>query len=44
MAINTGDNIYVEMTNYNKARVIWDVDAKNPIDNPGLYPDDCCTN
>jgi prepilin-type N-terminal cleavage/methylation domain-containing protein/prepilin-type processing-associated H-X9-DG protein len=44
MAINTGDNIYVEMTNYNKAKVVWDVDAANPMDQPGKYPDDCCTN
>jgi len=43
MAIDTGDNIYVEMTNYNKAGVIWDVDAANPITARGKYPDTGCT-
>ncbi len=44
MAIETSGNEYVIMTNYNAARVIWDVDAPNPHTNPDLYPSDCCTN
>ncbi|HVL38957.1 MAG TPA: prepilin-type N-terminal cleavage/methylation domain-containing protein [Fimbriimonadaceae bacterium] len=44
LAINTGGYQYIEMTNYNAARVIWDVDARNAIDDPGVWPDNCCTN
>jgi len=44
LAINTADDIYIEMTNYNKAGVIWDVDAANPQTAPGKYPDTCCNN
>ncbi|AIE87604.1 prepilin-type N-terminal cleavage/methylation domain-containing protein [Fimbriimonas ginsengisoli] len=44
MAISSSGNEYVIMTNYNAAKVIWDVDAPNPHTKPGLYPSDCCTN
>jgi prepilin-type N-terminal cleavage/methylation domain-containing protein/prepilin-type processing-associated H-X9-DG protein len=44
MAINTSGTTYIEMTNYNTAGVIWDIDARNPMTNPGLYPTTCCTN
>jgi len=43
-AISESGNIYVEKANYNAAKVIWDVDAANPIDEPGKWPDNCCTN
>lgn len=43
-AIDTADASYIEKTNYNAASVIWDVDARNSIDNPGVWPSDCCTN
>jgi len=41
-AIDTGANTYIEMTNYNKAGVIWDVDAANPRTVPNKWPSDCC--
>jgi prepilin-type N-terminal cleavage/methylation domain-containing protein/prepilin-type processing-associated H-X9-DG protein len=44
LSIDTAANTYIEMANYNKARVVWDVDAANPFDQPGKYPDDCCRN
>jgi prepilin-type processing-associated H-X9-DG protein len=44
MAIDTAANTYIEMTNYNRAGVIWDVDADNQITRPGKYPLDCCRN
>jgi len=43
-AINTGDNSYIEQSNYNAAGVIWDVDAPNQHTKPGLWPTNCCTN
>jgi len=43
-AINDVDLIYVEQTNYNAAKVIWDVDAANPYDQPGKWPSNCCSN
>jgi prepilin-type N-terminal cleavage/methylation domain-containing protein/prepilin-type processing-associated H-X9-DG protein len=42
-AIDEAGDIYVEKANYNSAKVIWDVDASNPIDEPGKWPDFCCT-
>jgi prepilin-type N-terminal cleavage/methylation domain-containing protein/prepilin-type processing-associated H-X9-DG protein len=42
LAIDTADDIYVEMTNYNAAGVIWDVDADNPYKRPNKYPSGCC--
>jgi prepilin-type N-terminal cleavage/methylation domain-containing protein/prepilin-type processing-associated H-X9-DG protein len=42
MAIDTADDIYIEMTNYNAAGVIWDVDAENPFTRPNKYPSGCC--
>jgi prepilin-type N-terminal cleavage/methylation domain-containing protein/prepilin-type processing-associated H-X9-DG protein len=42
MAIDTGDDTYIEMTNYNAAKVIWDVDAPNPHTYPNKHPSDCC--
>jgi prepilin-type N-terminal cleavage/methylation domain-containing protein/prepilin-type processing-associated H-X9-DG protein len=42
-AISEAADIYVEKTNYNAAKLIWDVDAANPIDEPGKWPDACCT-
>jgi prepilin-type N-terminal cleavage/methylation domain-containing protein/prepilin-type processing-associated H-X9-DG protein len=41
-AIDTQNNIYVEMTNYNAAGVIWDPDAANPYTAPNKYPSWCC--
>jgi prepilin-type N-terminal cleavage/methylation domain-containing protein/prepilin-type processing-associated H-X9-DG protein len=43
LSYNTSAYTYIEMANYNKARVIWDVDADNPYTAPNKYPDDCCT-
>jgi prepilin-type N-terminal cleavage/methylation domain-containing protein/prepilin-type processing-associated H-X9-DG protein len=43
-AIDSPDPIYIEMTNYNKAGVIWDVDAPNPFTAPNKWPSDCCRN
>lgn len=43
-AIATSGNDYIIMTNYNKAGVIWDVDAPNQFTHPGLHPTECCTN
>jgi prepilin-type N-terminal cleavage/methylation domain len=43
LSYNTSSYHYIEMANYNKARVVWDVDADNPMTVPGKYPDDCCT-
>jgi prepilin-type processing-associated H-X9-DG protein len=43
-AINEPNLIYVEMTNYNAANVIWDLDAANPFDEPGKWPSNCCSN
>lgn len=42
MALDTSANTYVEMTNYNAAGLIWDVDALNPYTQPGKYPSSCC--
>lgn len=43
-AINDPNLNYTEEANYNAANVIWDVDAPNPFDEPGLFPSNCCTN
>jgi prepilin-type N-terminal cleavage/methylation domain-containing protein/prepilin-type processing-associated H-X9-DG protein len=37
-----GNGSAIERTNYNKAGVIWDVDAANPQTVPNKYPSDCC--
>ena len=42
LAIDTADDIYVEMTNYNAAKIIWDVDADNEHDRPGKHSSACC--
>ena len=42
-AINDPSSNYVIEANYNAANLIWDIDAPNPFDQPGLYPTQCCT-
>ena len=42
-SISEQGDIYVEKANYNAAKLIWDVDAANPLDTPGKWPDACCT-
>ena len=44
LAIDTSSDNYVEMTNYNAAKIIWDVDAANPYDTPDKWPSGCCRN
>jgi len=39
-----GPGDYTEMTNFNAAGLIWDVDGANSIDNPNMYPSGCCNN
>jgi prepilin-type processing-associated H-X9-DG protein len=34
--------VYAEKANFNKAGVIWDVDAANPFTAPGKWPSECC--
>jgi prepilin-type N-terminal cleavage/methylation domain-containing protein len=41
-SIDTGDDTYIEMANYNAAGIIWDVDADNPYTRPGKWPTGCC--
>jgi hypothetical protein len=44
-AIDTPDNedgLYIEMTNYNAAGIIWDVDAPNQFTAPNKWPTACC--
>jgi prepilin-type N-terminal cleavage/methylation domain-containing protein/prepilin-type processing-associated H-X9-DG protein len=43
-AIDTSSDDYIEMTNYNAAGVIWDVDAPNPSTAPNRWPSGCCKN
>ncbi|MBC8136496.1 MAG: prepilin-type N-terminal cleavage/methylation domain-containing protein [Fibrella sp.] len=43
-SIDTSGNEYIIMANYNKAGVIWDIDAPNPFTHPGLHPTECCNN
>lgn len=42
-APNPSDGKYIEMTNYNAAGLIWDVDAANQYTAPNKWPTDCCT-
>ena len=41
-AIDSPSPGYIEMTNYNAAGVIWDVDAPNPYTAPNKWPTTCC--
>jgi len=43
LAWDTSGYQYIEMSNYNKAGVIWDIDADNMYTKPGKWETACCT-